>query len=139
MECSGNGYCGPCDTCVCYTDREGYQYFDRMNYCADICMIVNTCDECLANSTIGPCDSCFGDQITLKTQYNASLVNERDELNRTVWVNCNDTINDCLYVYLAKKDIEGNIIVMVKESCNDSIHEGRTATPQGKAYLFSFN
>lgn len=117
--CAGNGECGPCETCVCYTDREGSQYFDQENDCEDICMVVNYCDSCLMNNTLGPCTDCSNAIFVEK--YNESLLNQRDEHDKKIWVKCNETVDNCLVSYFAMKNETGDIVVMIAESCNTAI------------------
>lgn len=131
-DCSNNGYCGPCETCICYKDREGSQYFDQQNKCADLCMVTGDCEDCLLNNTIGECDSC-GVQAMTFDKFNESLTETRDVLNRKVWVSCNVTINDCYIEYYTKKTENGEINVMVKHHCNDAYTERRVAGP-GKEF-----
>ncbi|XP_075991988.1 uncharacterized protein LOC142987242 [Anticarsia gemmatalis] len=132
LKCAGNGYCNECDECICYQDREGYQYFDPKEYCADLCMIVESyCDSCLLNSTMGMCDECSMDnKVMYRQKYNASLLEERDSENRKMWVKCNETINECLITYVAKMDESGNITLMVVESCEDAITDAVVAGPK---------
>lgn len=115
VECSGNGFCGPCETCECYTEQPGSQYFDKDNYCADLCLTVNTnCDSCLR--TPGEhCDDC---RSLFFTGYNRSALERRDQQNRSVWVRCNETLPDGCYVeYAAMKEGE-ETVVMVTSFCD---------------------
>lgn len=130
VECSGNGYCGPCDTCVCYTDREGSQYFEEEYYCADICMITNFCDTCLLNSTLGECLDCNNNNnLMIKLAYNESATHRVDEFNRRIWVKCNETVDDCYIEYWAMRE-ENEISIMIQESCNDVKHDRVIAGPK---------
>ncbi|KAG6444038.1 integrin beta-6 [Manduca sexta] len=130
VECSGNGYCGPCDTCVCYTDREGSQYFEEEYYCADLCMITNYCDTCLLNNTLGECWDCVNNNnMMTKLAYNETLTQRVDEFNRKVWVKCNETIDDCYIEYWAMKE-ENEISIMIQKSCNDASYEYVSAGPK---------
>ncbi|CAH2104937.1 unnamed protein product [Euphydryas editha] len=116
IECSGNGVCGPCDKCECFTDREGSQYFDKNNYCEDICMTVNDCDDCFLDPRPGRCQTChFG---LFRQSYNQSLISQKDDLNRNVWIKCNGTINDCNYEYAAMRDENDETFFMVIKSCD---------------------
>ncbi|CAK1549667.1 unnamed protein product [Leptosia nina] len=115
IECSGNGVCGPCDECVCFTDRPGSQYYDQDNFCADICMTTNDCDECFHNPTPGRCDLCHFPLI--RQTYNESLVAQKDDFNRKVWVTCNDTLDGCYFEYVAMKSND-QTYYMVTRSCD---------------------
>ncbi|KAL4715200.1 hypothetical protein ACJJTC_012247 [Scirpophaga incertulas] len=115
VECSGNGYCGPCDTCICYDDREGSQYFQTDNFCTDLCMsIANQCESCLYDRPLGKCPDC---NLTVRN-YNESLLSDRDDLNRHVWVKCKEVINDCTVEYAAMKDEYNHMSIMKINSCN---------------------
>ncbi|CAH0603371.1 unnamed protein product [Chrysodeixis includens] len=127
-ECSGNGYCGPCETCICYTDRVGSQYFDQEEYCADICMISNQCEDCLLNSTAGECDSCVHTMIM--QNYNETLKDSKDEFNRNIWVACNETVNDCHIDYYARRAADKSIYFMIERSCNDINSAPIVGTPK---------
>lgn len=116
MECSGNGVCGPCDSCECFTDREGSRYFDKNNFCEDICMIVNACDDCFLDPRPGRCQTC--NSGLFRQSYNESLISQKDDLNRNLWVKCNETINDCNYVYAAMRDENDKTFFMVIQSCD---------------------
>ncbi|XP_045511329.1 integrin beta-6-like [Colias croceus] len=116
VECSGNGVCSACDECVCFTDRVGSQYFDKDNYCADICTITNDCDDCFKNPMPGRCDLCHFPLI--HKPYNQSLIQEKDDFNRNVWVTCNDTLDGCFFEYVAMKDANDDTYYMVTKSCN---------------------
>ncbi|XP_013181448.1 PREDICTED: integrin beta-6-like [Papilio xuthus] len=116
VECSGNGVCGPCEVCECYTDRPGSKYFDKENYCADICMTTNDCDECLSNPENGNCPDCHFPLI--KMRYNETLVKEKDSQNRNIWITCNGTVDNCPIEYVAKKDDNGDVFVMVIKLCD---------------------
>ncbi|CAG5056539.1 unnamed protein product [Parnassius apollo] len=118
LECSGNGYCGPCETCECYTDRPGSKYFDKDYYCADICMTTSDCDECLSNPALGHCGECHYPFIKMK--YNETLMAERDSMNRSVWVTCNGTVDECHVEYAAMKDENDDVYVMVIKLCDHS-------------------
>ncbi|XP_059059466.1 integrin beta-1-like [Achroia grisella] len=110
-DCSGNGRCDACG-CVCDTDKEGSQYFDQSNFCADLCLNAYECDSCF-DKPAGRCPDCHS--IVMKT-YNESLMAETDEYGRNVWVKCNDIVDDCNYHYVASKD-KNDIILMVIDSC----------------------
>lgn len=128
-DCYGNGYCGICETCVCYTDREGSQYFDQDNNCAGLCTITNgDYEDCLVNSN-GTSGRCYNSHSNLFMQrYNVSLTNERDPQNRKVWVKCNETFDDCgTLEYFAKRDERGDIYVMMVNHCNEIIAEAVVA------------
>lgn len=127
-ECSGNGYCGPCETCICYTDRVGSQYFDQEEYCADICMISSQCEDCLLNSTAGDCESCVHNMIV--QNFNESVRETKDHLNRNVWVACNETVNDCHIDYYARKAEDKTIYLMIERTCNDINSAPIVATPK---------
>ncbi|XP_022116480.1 integrin beta-6 [Pieris rapae] len=115
VECSGNGVCGPCDECVCFTDRLGSQYFEKDNFCADICMATNDCDDCFHNPMPGRCDFCHFPLI--KQNLNQSLLEQKDEFNRNVWITCNDTLDGCHFEYVAMKANE-ETYYMVTKSCD---------------------
>lgn len=115
VECSGNGICGPCDVCVCFTDRPGSQYFDTDNFCADICMTTNDCDDCFNNPNPGRCDMCHFPLI--KQSFNESLLQQRDELHRNVWIQCNDTLDGCNFEYVAMR-VNEETHYMVTKSCD---------------------
>ncbi|KAJ8726161.1 hypothetical protein PYW07_000859 [Mythimna separata] len=117
-DCSFNGYCGPCETCICYTDREGSQYFDQTNNCAGLCSVAAEFEDCLVNNTIGKC-SMDNRQMTIQ-RYNETLTAERDNKNRKVWVKCNETIDSCgLLEFYAKRDENDMIFVMMLNHCNE--------------------
>ncbi|CAH2066170.1 unnamed protein product, partial [Iphiclides podalirius] len=118
VECSGNGFCGPCETCECYADRPGSRYFDKDNYCADICMAANDCDECLSSPALGRCAECHFPLV--KLQYNGTLAAERDAFGRGVWVTCNGTVDECRVEYAAMRDESRDVYVMVVKLCEHS-------------------
>ncbi|VVC97299.1 unnamed protein product [Leptidea sinapis] len=120
LECSGNGVCGDCDECECFTNKLGSQYFDKDNFCADICLVTNDCDECFQNPIPGRCDLC--DFPLFRQTYNQTLMKEKDDFNRDVWVRCNDTMNGCNMVYAAMKDASGDTFYMMIDSC-EPVHE----------------
>lgn len=139
-DCYGNGYCGICETCVCYTDREGSQYFDQDNNCAGLCTITNgDYEDCLVNSN-GTSGKCYNSHSNLFMQrYNVSLTNERDPQNRKVWVKCNETFDDCgTLEYFAKRDERGDIYVMMVNHCNEIIAEAVVADTKGKTHAINF-
>ncbi|CAH2988523.1 unnamed protein product [Chilo suppressalis] len=116
VECSGNGYCGPCDSCICYDDREGSQYFQTDNFCADLCMtIASMCEPCLRDKPLGKCADCS--YLTIQA-YNRSLLEQRDDYNRKVWVKCTEKIDECNYNYAAMRDANDDIYVMKISNCN---------------------
>ncbi|CAH2233545.1 jg13179 [Pararge aegeria aegeria] len=115
-ECSGNGVCGPCDQCECFTDKEGSRYFDQDNYCADICMTTNYCDQCLASPLPGQCQDCHFPLYRLP--YNQTLMTYKDDFNRKLWIKCNSTINDCNIEYAAMRDNNGETFYMIMSSCD---------------------
>ncbi|KAM3962754.1 uncharacterized protein ACR2FA_003136 [Aphomia sociella] len=112
-ECSGNGKCGNCG-CICDRNKEGSQYFDKENYCADLCLITYECDACL-DKPAGRCPDC--PSLVLKN-YNESLMTETDEFHRNVWVKCEETVDDCLIHYAASKNALNDILVMRINSCD---------------------
>ncbi|XP_068621383.1 integrin beta-6-like [Battus philenor] len=116
VECSGNGVCGPCEVCECYTDRPGSKYFDPENYCADICLTTSYCDECLSNPALGHCSDCHFPLIKMK--YNETLLAEKDSADRRVWMTCNGTVDNCHVEYAAMKDEAGDVYVMVIKLCD---------------------
>ncbi|KAJ8729625.1 hypothetical protein PYW08_001206 [Mythimna loreyi] len=117
-DCSFNGYCGPCETCICYTDREGSQYFDETNNCKGLCSATVELEDYLINNTIG--EYSFENRRMTIQRYNKSLISERDDRNRTVWVKCNETIDDCgLLEFYAKRDKNDMIYVMMLNHCNE--------------------
>ncbi|XP_028159187.1 integrin beta pat-3-like [Ostrinia furnacalis] len=114
VECSGNGYCGPCDACICFDDREGSQYFQKDNACADLCMIINYNYElCLHDKPEGKCQ----DHLNIDP-YNKTRASETDEMNRKVWVQCQDLLDGCNIKYLAMRDANDELHVMKINSCN---------------------
>ncbi|XP_046961614.1 integrin beta pat-3-like [Vanessa cardui] len=116
IECSGNGVCGPCDKCECFTDREGSRYFDRDNYCADICMTINDCDDCFLSPAPGRCNTCHF--ALFRQNYNETFMTLKDDFNRHLWVRCNGTINECNYEYAAMRDENDETFFMVTKSCD---------------------
>ncbi|XP_047042198.1 integrin beta-6-like [Helicoverpa zea] len=122
-ECSGNGYCSECETCICYTDREGSQYFDQENNCEDLCMSITNgdCEDCLVTDTLGECNKCS--EITIE-KLNRSLTDERDFKNRKVWVSCKADLDDCGPIeYYARQDESKQKYVMMVKHCNEIISE----------------
>ncbi|KAL0848940.1 hypothetical protein ABMA28_013334 [Loxostege sticticalis] len=127
VECSGNGYCGPCDSCICYDKGEGSQYFQEIDACADLCMIINfNCELCLHDKPEGLCSECTEYDLSIH-KYNKTLAAEVDEQDRKVWVQCQDTFEGCSIKYLAMRDSTEALHVMKINSCNgiqDSIVAG---------------
>ncbi|CAG9121424.1 unnamed protein product [Plutella xylostella] len=117
LDCSGNGYCGgPCQTCQCYTDRPGSQYFERENNCVDLCQHINSyCDSCLQFPSEERCQDC---QDLLFTPFNATALKSKDSQFRDVWVRCNETVGGCYKEYSAMRDASGDIVVMITASCD---------------------
>lgn len=111
-ECSGNGRCGVCG-CICDTNKEGYQYFDKENYCADLCLITYECETCF-DKPAGRCTDCTS--IVMRN-YNESLMSQTDDFGRNVWVKCEETIDGCHVQYAASKDEHKDILVMRINSC----------------------
>ncbi|XP_041979961.1 integrin beta-6-like [Aricia agestis] len=114
-ECSGHGIC-ECG-CVCFNNTIGSRYFDPTNYCEDLCMAIsNDCDTCAFTSKPGRCDEC---KFPLTRQpYVESRLEERDELNRDMWVRCNDTLDGCTVEYVAMRDDAGETFIMIVKSCD---------------------
>ncbi|CAG9567448.1 unnamed protein product [Danaus chrysippus] len=122
VECFGNGVCGRCDKCECFTNRPGSRYFDRNDYCIDICTKTNECDECLIKPHLGKCHECHFPLY--KQKYNESLTSSKDEYGRHMWIKCNDTINDCNIEYVVMRDDRGESYFMVTKNC-DPKQEGQ--------------
>ncbi|XP_072937301.1 integrin beta-6-like [Epargyreus clarus] len=112
--CSGNGKCDSCE-CVCYPYGVGSQYYNPKEFCADICLTTSVyCDHCLRNVTRGQCAGCSYPLIN--QPYNETVTKERDSLNRSVWINCNETFDDGYNVeYFVMKDESGDSYFMIVE------------------------
>lgn len=130
-ECYGNGYCGICETCICYTDRDGSQYFNPEDNCQGLCNKVATeCDDCLINNTIGECSKC--NYITMQL-YNESLTKETTEYGLKIWVKCSETIDDCGQLeYYASRDEAGEVYIMMLNHCNAIVPVAIVADTKGK-------
>ncbi|KAJ0181646.1 hypothetical protein K1T71_002368 [Dendrolimus kikuchii] len=124
-ECYGNGECSECDTCKCYTDRIGYQYFNEENFCSDICQTTSVCDECLESNIPGVCSDCNTGVIILS--YKEERLEQRDSLNRTIWIGCNVTVSECNIQYVAMMADSDNIYAMVVKDCNGAITDTVTS------------
>ncbi|CAB3231352.1 unnamed protein product [Arctia plantaginis] len=133
LDCSGNGYCDHCNMCHCNMTLEGSQYFEQ-DLCSDLCMTVNECSDCtdcIYNSTISQCDiAAFPSYTNVNVlSKNESLLNETDSNNRKMWVKCSMVVKDCSINYRAKREEDGEVYVMVMESCNDNNTGAYTAAP----------
>ncbi|XP_013200614.1 integrin beta-PS [Amyelois transitella] len=105
VDCSGNGRCEDC--CICDRTQDGWQYFDGNNYCEDICMTTSEILEKDSNLT----------SVHLIT-YDEEVSRRRDSKNRSIWVECEETVNDCKWTYLARKNVRNEIAIMIsKKSC----------------------
>ncbi|CAH0726456.1 unnamed protein product, partial [Brenthis ino] len=117
-ECSGNGKCGSCEKCECFTDREGSQYFDKDNYCADICTMTNYCDDCFLQP-YGKCRDCHFSLY--KQHYNETVLDQKDDLGRKVWVKCSVNIEEIYIEYIVMRDDRDETFFMILESGNGEL------------------
>lgn len=108
--------CGLCDKCECFTDREGSQYFDRDNYCADICMTTNDCDVCFLQP-YGKCRDCHFPLY--KQHYNVSVLEQKDDFGRKTWVKCNVTVKELYIEYVVMRDHRDETFFMILESTSE--------------------
>ncbi|XP_063358920.1 integrin beta pat-3-like [Cydia amplana] len=105
-QCSGNGVCDECNKCQCYDEPtiQGSQYFDPDNDCKDLCTTINYSEchvDCLISNTEGPCEACGGHDFIQR--WNETLLDQRDESDRKLWVNCSVNSEGRILVYWAMK------------------------------------
>lgn len=116
VDCSGNGVCDQGESCVCDTTRDGSQYFQQENNCADLCMKIDIdYESCIQNMRLGKCK----EHPTLTNLlYNETALSERDAHNRKVWVDCEVENNTNTIYFKAKMDDRHEIYVMAISNSN---------------------
>jgi hypothetical protein len=101
-------------------------------------VIANECELCLHDRPLGKCPDC--PTLTVRS-YNESLLGERDDFNRKVWVKCQEVIDGCKYDYAAMRDARDDIYVMKISSCNaiaDAVAAGKVDS-EYKCFFVGYN
>lgn len=98
-------------------------------------MKINNCDDgCIKD---GRCENCLGLQVQ-RSAYNKTVLDDKDERNRSIWIDCSTNIDNCSIEYAAMRSDNGSYHYMILKNCDPTQEEQIAGAVNGMLRLNSY-